>query len=124
MNSSPQDALYHDRWIACLPDQLQIRGYYFPWGTKHIPYREIRGVRRVRLGAFTGQGRIWGTANPHYWAHLDPGRPGKTSGLVLDLGKAVSPYITPEDTDAVEQIIREKAGLGPESDGPGPGPII
>jgi hypothetical protein len=31
------DSRYRDRWIECLADRIQIRGYYFPWGTKHIP---------------------------------------------------------------------------------------
>ena len=31
--------MYRDRWIECTPDEIRIRGYYFPWGTKRIPYR-------------------------------------------------------------------------------------
>jgi len=29
--------MYKDRWIECTPDQIRIRGYYFPRGTKRIP---------------------------------------------------------------------------------------
>lgn len=105
------DDVYRDRWIACTPDALHIRGYYVPWGTKTIPYGAIRAVRRVPVTLLTGGGRIWGTANPRYWASLDPGRPRKTSGLVLDLGHFVRPFITPDDTEAVERIIRARAGL-------------
>ena len=56
--------MYRDRWIECTPDEIRIRGYYFPWGTKRIPYRSIRGFRRVDLSAARGRGRIWGTAEP------------------------------------------------------------
>ena len=75
------------------------------------------------MGAFTGRARLWGTANPRYWANLDLKRMRKSVGLVLDLGARVKPVITPDDCDAVEQIIRERAGLGP-SDGSIRGPVI
>jgi hypothetical protein len=112
---------YHDRWIECAPDEIHIRGYYFPWGTKRVRYSAIRSVRRVEMGAFTGKGRLWGSANPRYWAGLDPGRPRKQVGLILDLGRTVQPFITPDDPDAVEAIIQEHAGVEPgETDGRGP----
>jgi hypothetical protein len=100
--------LYRDRWIECRPDALVIRGYYFPFaGTRVIPYRQIRSVQSFPMGIFAGRGRIWGTTNPRYWAHLDPGRTHKTVGLLLDLGRFVKPAITPDDPAAVEAIIRE-----------------
>lgn len=105
--------MYRDRWIECAPDEIRIRGYYFPWGTKRIPYRSIRSFRRVDLSAARGRGRIWGTANPRYWASLDPGRPGKSQALILDLGRFVRPFITPDDPDAVESAIREHAHVEP-----------
>jgi hypothetical protein len=104
---------YRDRWIECTPEAIRVRGYYFPWGTKTIPYRSIRSVRRVRLDALRGTGRLWGTSNPRYWASLDPGRPSKHVALVIDLGRRVHPFITPGDPDAVEAAIREHTGLGP-----------
>jgi hypothetical protein len=99
-------ALYRDRWIECTADAIRIRGYYFPWGTKHIPYSSIRAIRRVKMGAFTGRGRIWGTASPRYWASLDPRRPAKRTALILDTGRRVLPFITPDDPEAVEAAIR------------------
>lgn len=106
---------YRDRWIECDADGLRIRGYYVPWGTKRIRYGSIRSVRRVDLGVLTGRGRIWGTANPRYWASFDPGRPNKQVGLILDLGGFVRPLITPEDPDAVEACIRAHTALPPST---------
>ncbi len=111
------DDIYRDRWIACTQDAVHIRGYYFPWGGKTIPYSEIRSVRRVEMGPLSGQGRIWGTANPTLWASLDPARGGKAEALILDVGRRVRPFITPDDLDAVETAIREHAGPGPAADG-------
>lgn len=113
---------YRDRWIECAEDGIRVRGYYFPWGTKRIAYGSIRAVRRVNLGALTGRGRIWGTANPRYWASLDPRRPVKRVGLILDVGRPVRPFITPDDPDAVAAIIRERAGV--EAEGGGRGPVV
>jgi hypothetical protein len=98
---------YKDRWIECTADAVLIRGYYFPWGTKRIPYSSIRAIRRVTMGTFTGKGRIRGSTTLRYWASLDPGRPAKSTALILDTGHRVLPFITPDDPQAVETAIRE-----------------
>ena len=105
---------YDDGRIVCDASGLRIRMYYFPAGTKVIPYRSIKGVRRFDMTLLRGQWRIWGTANFKYWANLDTKRPSKRAGLLLDVGKSVSPFITPDDADAVEALIRERANLGPD----------
>jgi hypothetical protein len=51
--------------------------------------------------------------NLRYWANLDTKRTKKTVGLILDVGKPVQPYVTPDDTDTLESLLRDKAGLGP-----------
>lgn len=117
-------AEYRDRWIECSGDGVRIRAYYFPWGTKHIAYQDIRSVTRVALSAGRGRGRIWGTSNPRYWASLDPRRSTKPSGLVLDVGHFVRPFITPDDCEQAEAVIREHANLGSSSADAGPAPII
>jgi hypothetical protein len=103
---------YEEKGVVCGSDALEIRHYY-PWGSKRVPYRSIVGVQRVTMGVMKGRGRIWGTANMGYWTNLDVQRPSKTEGLILDLGKRVKPFITPDDPDRVESIIRDRAGLGP-----------
>jgi hypothetical protein len=115
---------YVDRWITCTADAIEIRGYYFPWGAKRIPYDAVRSLRRVAIGALTGKWRIWGTANPRYWASLDPGRPRKDRALILDVGASVQPFITPDDPDAVERIIRDRARLPSASGAARRGPLI
>lgn len=107
--------LYRDRFIECTDDELIVRWYYFPFGTKHIPYSAVNSFQRVELTAFHGKGRIWGTGNLRYWASLDPSRGRKSLGLTLDLGKAVQPFITPDDADTVAEIIANKTGRRAES---------
>ena len=108
----PMAENYREHGIVCENDALEIRHYYL-WGSKKVSYRSIVGVQRVTMGVLKGRGRIWGTANIGYWTNLDTQRPTKTEGLILDLGKRVKPFITPDDPDRVETIIRERAGLGP-----------
>lgn len=102
--------LYRDNWITCDDDAIVIRWYYL-WGAKRIPYSSIRGATTVTLAPIHGKGRIWGTANPRYWASLDPARMSKNTAIVLDTSGPVHPYLTPDDVPAVVQIIRERAGL-------------
>ena len=112
--------IYSDRWISCTEDEIRIRGYYFPWGTKRVPYATLRQVRRVPVGILTGRGRLWGTANLRYWASLGPGRPHKRTALILDSGGRVQAYITPDDPDAVCEAILRRSPLSEILDAPGP----
>ncbi|MDQ3932037.1 MAG: hypothetical protein M3252_04265 [Actinomycetota bacterium] len=103
-----QRPLYKDRWVTCTSTQLTIHGYYFPSGSpKTIPLARIRHVKEVEIGPLTGQWRIWGTASPRYWAHLDLQRPYKTTAFVLDVGGFVRPWITPGDPDLFRVVLGE-----------------
>ena len=115
---------YDDGSIECDSNAIRIRGYYFPWGAKVIAYNKIKGVQRVELGTLRGKLRIWGTGNFKYWANLDTKRPSKSAGLILDTGKSVKPFITPNDADAVELLVRERAGLGPSDGSSPPSPFL
>jgi hypothetical protein len=115
---------YNDKRVQCTDSAINVRGYFFPWGTKRIPYCSVRDVTRVEMGPVRGRARIWGTANPGLWANFDSGRPKKKFALILDLDKRVKPFITPDDLDAVETVIRERAHLGPAAGPVERGPII
>lgn len=115
---------YSDRWIGLDDRQLTIRGYYIPWGTKRIPYEQIRHVTRVRLGALNGRARIWGTANPGVWASLDPRRPVKRTGFLIDSGGSITSLITPDDPRAAEAALRAHLPDGVLSEGSRRAPIV
>lgn len=97
---------YADPRIETTADGLRIKHYYVPFGSKSIRWGAIRSVGRVHVGALRGRLRIWGTANPRYWANLDPGRPRKQQGFVIDVGAAVQPFVTPDDPAAFEAALR------------------
>jgi hypothetical protein len=110
-------AEYQDSRITCTAEEIQIHGYYIPWGTKRIPYGSIRAVQRVNLGALTGRARVWGTAHPGRWANFDARRPAKTVGFDLDLGRSVKPLVTPDDPAAFERTLRAHVDAGVVADG-------
>ncbi len=112
---------YADPRVECTESAVRLHGYYLPYGTKTIPYGSIRAVTRVDLGLARGRARIWGTANPRYWANLDPGRPRKRVGFVLDLGRAVRPFVTPDDPAGFEAALHAHTSIEPTE---GPAPII
>lgn len=103
--------LYRDRFIECTTGELRIRWYYFPFGTRRIPYSAIRSISRFQLSALGGKGRIWGTGNFRYWANLDPSRPHKEVGLIVDAGKGMKAFITPDEPDTVAEVLSERAGV-------------
>jgi hypothetical protein len=112
---------YQDGSIGVTDDALTIKGYYFPGIVKRVPLAAIGSVRRTDMAAVRGRGRIWGTANPGYWANFDPRRPRKTIAFLVDAGKTVKPFVTPDDPAAFESALRER---GVEITDSGTAPVI
>jgi hypothetical protein len=104
---------YKDHWIECRDAELFVRAYYFPWGTKRIRYSAIKSLDRFAMTALGGKWRIWGSGDLRHWANLDPGRPRKSVGFFLDVGRRVIPFLTPDDPEAFERVLR--AHMGPTS---------
>jgi hypothetical protein len=115
---------YNDGKLECTPSALRIHGYYFPFGSKTIPYTSIRALSRYEMSTLRGQWRIWGTGTFKYWANLDTARPKKQIAFVIDNGKSVKPFVTPDNPDAFELTIRERAHLGPTGGSEGPAPFV
>lgn len=96
---------YHDSKLSVDDKGLTI-GWYYPWGSKHVPLGSVQAVERTDLTLLGGRWRIWGSTTLRYWANLDPGRPSKTNGFILNLGRAVRPFVTPDDPDGFEAALR------------------
>lgn len=96
----------------CDENGVTLRRYYL-WGDKTIPYSSIKGVQRVTMSPSRGRARIWGSANVRLWANLDTKRMRKSIGFILDVGRRVKPYVTPNGSDVFENLLRERAHLGP-----------
>lgn len=100
--------LYEDEYLVCDDDAITIHWYYFPIGSKRIPYSAIRSVQEGNMDFWTGGGRIWGMGFSPEWFPLDPKRPSKTKYIVIDEGIWVKTVITPDAHEAVLRILLEK----------------
>lgn len=106
--SEKKAALYEDGKIRCDSEGLTI-GTYYPWGAKRIRYASIKRIEQLPLTGANAvrRWRIWGSGdvNLRHWWNLDRNRPDKHMALVLDVGRHIRPTITPDDPNAVEQIL-------------------
>lgn len=100
--------LYEDNYLVLDDDALTIKEYYFPFGSKRIPYEQIQHVSVKELGVLSGRFRVWGMDLEPYWYHLDLIRPGKKRGIALDIGQWIKPVLTPKDYDQVFALLQEK----------------
>ena len=111
--------LYEDERVICDHDGIIIKGYYQPLAdNKKILYSEIKSIKIKKLNPLSGLSQIWGKANDmlqgnnqtkYYWSAFDPKRIFKGKAIVIDEGNLVISAITPEDTDQVFQILKERA---------------
>jgi len=97
--------LYEDQHVVCDHSALTIKQYYFPFGSKRIPYADIKKLEMVDLGWFTGKLRIWGMGLSPYWFHLDVDRPKKQKAIIIDSGEWLKSVLTPEHISQVHQIL-------------------
>lgn len=96
---------YDDGLISATDGALIIRRYNALLQPKSIPYARIRSVERIPIGPGR-RWRLWGTTIPGYWFNLDPDRPRKSVGFVVDLGRPVKPVITPDDPNRLVEALR------------------
>lgn len=104
--------LYEDKYLVCDEDAITIKEYYFPFGSKRLPYKAIKKVREMELGVMSGRFRIWGMDLAPYWYHLDMERPKKRRSIVLETGEMIKPALTPEQHDMVLAVLKEKTRKG------------
>ena len=99
---------YDDGRVACTDQGITIRRYYFPAGTKRIPYQSIREVRQVSM-SFMGKARIFGSGDFIHWFNFDPKRPRKKIALIVHLDGRIRPVMTP---DAPDRMIADLRACG------------
>jgi hypothetical protein len=85
--------------------------WYYPWGSKRIPYASIKAVNELPLTGINRvrKWRIWGSGDFIHWWNFDRSRPRKDVALVIDTGHRVHPTITPDDPESVERILNTRA---------------
>jgi hypothetical protein len=102
--------LYEDKYIICDDDALTINYYYFPVGSKRIPYQKIQKMQKEDMNFWRGGSRIWG-GSFSFWFNLDPQRPWKNKLIIIDEGELTKPVITPDKAEEVWQILLAKTSF-------------
>lgn len=92
--------------MICSDVEIVVKNYYVWFRPKAIAYGEIREVEQFALETFNGKHRIWGSSDFRHWFNLDRGRAKKSTGFAIDVGKRWIPTITPDDPDAMADLLR------------------
>jgi len=101
--------LYQDQYLLCDSDALIIENYYFPVGSKRIPYDKIRQVTLETLDFWNGGGRLWGMGLSPHWFHLDLHRWQKKHCLIVEeVDNWVQSVITPDDPEQVLTLLQNQ----------------
>lgn len=100
-------ATYRDPRITADDGGITIRTYYFPVGSKHIPWSAVRAVEQRVITGLSGKYRIWGSGDFRHYYNLDPQRPQKQQAFVFDLGRHIRPVVTPDDPAAFAAVVAE-----------------
>ena len=111
--------IYEDERVICDDEGIIIKGAYEPLEhNKKILYKDICNLKIQKLNPLSGLSQIWGkandmlqgdTTNKYYWSAFDLKRLFKGEAIIIDDGTLVKSAITPEDTDKVFQILKERA---------------
>ena len=111
--------IYEDERVICDYEGIIIKGAYEPLEhNKKILYKDICNLKIQKLNPLSGLSQIWGkandmlqgdTTNKYYWSAFDLKRLFKGEAIIIDDGTLVKSAITPEDTDRVFQILKERA---------------
>ena len=109
---SRPEVLYSDSVVRMREDGLIINRYYWPVGRKRIPYTEIRAFTARPLKAWHGQYRVHGIDHRGRWYSRDRHRGEKERAIDLTVGRLIQPVLTPDDIDAVLEILELQVPTG------------
>ena len=97
--------LYRDDVVKLNDSQVVIRHYYWPFGSKRVPYTSIAGYHRRPLKAWHGQFRVHGIDQKGRWYSRDRHRGEKETAIDLSIGRRIRPVLTPHDVEKVTEIL-------------------
>lgn len=108
------NTLYSDRLVEITDDSILLRGYYFPFGGRRIPFTEISLINIETASLWNGKYRIYGSGNLRTWFAPDWRRPSRNKLFFLEQkDKWWRVGFSVEDSTRVEQIMAEKGLLNP-----------
>jgi hypothetical protein len=106
------ELLYEDKYCKLTNSQLNLKWYYFPFGTKTISYSEIKSFgRATQYDLDLLSIKAWGMAlSPIWWAMGPMSRVSNLSNeIILEVrGSSIKCGFSSMDVPAVLQILNTK----------------
>lgn len=104
--------LYQDSFVSMSEQDITIKWYYFPIGSKTVALSDIERVEARSSSLVNGKWRIWGTGSPRVWYALDLKRPSRSKVFRAKIkGKAVDIGFSAERPDELSNILESKGLL-------------
>jgi len=104
---------YQDKLVELTDDAITFHHYYFPFGDRSVPFKQIEHIEVTSVPPMTERWRLWGTGDFRTWFPLDMKRPKRDRIFIASLrGSHLRIGFTVEDSAQVEAILKD-AGLLP-----------
>jgi hypothetical protein len=88
---------------------IQFRHYYFPIGSKSVPFADIMSIESKPNTLLNGKWRLWGTGDFMTWFPRDWKRPQRSSIFFLRLaGQKIRIGFTVENAEQFIRVIESK----------------
>ena len=108
------NALYSDRLIEITSEEIILKSYRFPFGSKHVRWEDILHVHAEKPTLQNGSWRTWGSGDCglRSWFPLDIHRSSRDKIFVVELKNSPRRIgFTAEDSATVEAILRSNSIL-------------
>ena len=111
-------AIYSDKLVEITDDSITFKNYYFPFGSKQVPFARIDRVESTEPSLMSGKWRLWGTSYVPRWFPLDWKRPSEEKISVVQLRDSRRRIgFTVEDSSQVQAVLRHKGLLADRRSG-------
>ena len=99
---------YSDALVDINEQSIRLKNYYFPFGSRRVPFSEIIAVVVKEPTLLNGKWRRWGSGNLCTWFPPDLRRPWRDSIFIIQLASGWRRIgFTVEDSGRVRQILSE-----------------
>jgi hypothetical protein len=98
---------YSDSLVAVSQSRIDIRNYYFPFGTKSVKFSDILSVEKKPPTLSNGKWRLWGTGDFRTWFSKDWHRPQRSCIFLLSLvTQKIRIGFTVENSEKFIEVIK------------------
>ena len=106
------DVIYSDRLVEITKGSILFRNYYFPFGSKRVPFSDVDNIVAKETTWRNGKWRIHGTVDFLTWFPRDWKRPSRDRIFFVSFpNKRRRIGFTVEDSETVAKILADEGLL-------------